>query len=313
MSGSRVLVSLRISAPRQRTFDAFIDEIGDWWRPNRLFRFTDRVGCRLAFEPDPPQHLVEIGPDGSRFHIGEVRVWQPPERIVFGWRQAGFDADQDTEVSVRFAPIDTGTLVTVEHTGWDAIPQHHVARHGFPLGPFQRRNAEWWQALLASLHSHLRFGGTRQGGTPMSAFDGEYEPSAWDMIADEVARYERSGGSEPSDLVGDQWIILWTLGARSGKVRKTPLVRTADGNGNYAVIGSQGGAPTNPSWVHNLRANPVARLQDGPTVRDFRVREAEGDEKASWWARAMAVWPSYDEYQAATDRTIPLFVLEPTD
>ena len=146
----------------------------------------------------------------------------------------------------------------------------------------------------------------------MSAFDdAEYEPSPWEPIAQEVERYERTDGAEPSDLVGDQWIVLWTLGAKSGNVRKTPLVRVADGDGNYAVIGSQGGAPTNPQWVHNLRANPVARLQDGPALVDYAVREVDGDEKAEWWARASAVWPDYDAYPAATDRAIPLFVLEP--
>ena len=145
----------------------------------------------------------------------------------------------------------------------------------------------------------------------MSVFDVEYEPSPWGPIAEEVARYERSGGTEPSELVGDSWIILWTLGAKSGKVRKTPLVRVADGEGAYAVIGSMGGAPQHPQWVHNVRAQPVARLQDGAEVRDFSVREVDGDEKATWWGRATAVWPDYDAYQQATDRTIPLFVLEP--
>jgi deazaflavin-dependent oxidoreductase (nitroreductase family) len=146
----------------------------------------------------------------------------------------------------------------------------------------------------------------------MSAFDAEYEPSPWGPIAEEVARYEASAGTEPSELVGDSWIILWTLGARSGKVRKTPLVKVADGEGAYAVIGSMGGAPQHPQWVHNVRARPVARLQDGAEVRDYEVREADGNEKAAWWARAVAVWPDYDAYQAATDRTIPLFVLEPS-
>ena len=131
------------------------------------------------------------------------------------------------------------------------------------------------------------------------------------MICEEVERYEQTDGAEPSQMVGDHWIILWTLGAKSGKVRKTPLVRVADDAGAYAVIGSQGGAPTNPQWVHNLRANPVARVQDGAERIDLRAREVEGEEKARWWARATAAWPAYDEYQAATDRQIPLFVLEP--
>ena len=146
----------------------------------------------------------------------------------------------------------------------------------------------------------------------MSAFDAEYEPSPWEPIAQEVELYERTDGGEPSELVGEQWIILWTLGAQSGKVRKTPLVRVADGEGRYAVVGSMGGAPTHPQWVHNVRANPVARLQDGAAVLDYAVREVEGDEKAEWWTRAVEVWPSYDDYQASTDRVIPLFVLDPT-
>jgi deazaflavin-dependent oxidoreductase (nitroreductase family) len=143
----------------------------------------------------------------------------------------------------------------------------------------------------------------------MSAFDAEYEPSPWDMIRDEVDLYERTDGAEPSQLVGEQWVILWTVGAKSGKVRKTPLVRVADGEGAYAVIGSQGGAPTHPQWVHNLRAAPVARIQDRADRFDLVAREVEGDEKAAWWARATAVWPAYDDYQAATERPIPLFVL----
>lgn len=145
----------------------------------------------------------------------------------------------------------------------------------------------------------------------MTLFDAEYEPSPWEPIAAEVERYEESKGTAASDLVGDQWIVLWTIGAKSHKVRKTPLVRNADEAGSYAVIGSQGGAPTNPNWVHNLRANPVARVQDGATIHELSVREVEGEEKATWWARGVQVWPAYDEYQAATDRRIPLFVLEP--
>ena len=96
-------------------------------------------------------------------------------------------------------------------------------------------------------------------------------------------------GAEPSELVGEQWVILWTLGARSGNVRKTPLVRVADG-ASYAVIGSMGGAPNNPNWVHNLRANPVAN-PGGSEVKELSVREVDGDEKAKWWSVATSVWP----------------------
>jgi uncharacterized protein YndB with AHSA1/START domain len=155
VSRSRVLVALRVTAPAARAFTAFTGEIGEWWCPNGLFRFTDRADGRLAFEPEPPERLVEIGTDGERFEIGPVTVWDPPHRLVFGWRQAGFPADRSTEVSVRFDAVENGTRVTVEHFGWDAIPQDHAARHGFPLSAFQQRLAEWWQALLRSLGDRL--------------------------------------------------------------------------------------------------------------------------------------------------------------
>jgi uncharacterized protein YndB with AHSA1/START domain len=151
VTSSRVLVALRIAATPERTFAAFTDEIASWWKPNALFRFTRREGTHLAFEPDPPEHLVEVGQDGERVEIGPVLHWEPPSLLVFGWRQAGFPEGRSTEVSVRFDPVDTGTRVTVEHVGWDEIRQQSAARHGFPLGPFQQRLAEWWQELLASL------------------------------------------------------------------------------------------------------------------------------------------------------------------
>jgi uncharacterized protein YndB with AHSA1/START domain len=152
---SRVLVALRVAAPVARTFTAFTGEIGEWWCPNGLFRFTDRPGGRLAFEPDPPERLVEIGPHGERFEIGPVTVWDPPRRLVFGWRQQGFPADRSTEVCVHFDAVASGTRVTVEHFGWDAIPEDHAARHGFPLAAFQQRLAEWWQVLLRSLDARV--------------------------------------------------------------------------------------------------------------------------------------------------------------
>jgi uncharacterized protein YndB with AHSA1/START domain len=155
VSRSRVLVSLRVAASPARTFEAFTAEIGTWWRPNGLFRFTERDHTRLAFEPEPPDRLVEVGADGERFEIGPVLEWAPPERLVFGWRQAGFPEGRSTEVAVRFDAVADGTRVTVEHFGWDDIPQEHAARHGFPLRDFQQRLAEWWQSLLASLRSRL--------------------------------------------------------------------------------------------------------------------------------------------------------------
>lgn len=155
MSRSRVLVALRVNAPAARAFAAFTGEIAEWWQPNELFRFTDRPNGRLAFEPDPPKRLVEIGTDGERFEIGAVTLWDPPHNLVFDWRQAGFPEGQSTQVSVRFDPLDEGTRVTVEHFGWDGIPQGSAARHGFPLAAFQERLAEWWQAQLRAIAARI--------------------------------------------------------------------------------------------------------------------------------------------------------------
>jgi deazaflavin-dependent oxidoreductase (nitroreductase family) len=141
--------------------------------------------------------------------------------------------------------------------------------------------------------------------------EGEYEPSPWDLIADQVRRYEESGGTEGSTLDGQPCVILTTRGRRSGKLRKSPLMRV-EHEGSYAVVASLGGAPKHPVWYLNLLANPTdVTIQDGADVFDVCAREVEGDEKAAWWARSVAVWPSYDQYQASTDRVIPVVVLEP--
>ena len=140
--------------------------------------------------------------------------------------------------------------------------------------------------------------------------DGEYEPSPWEPIAEQVRQYEDTGGREGGELEGAPCVILTTRGRRSGSLRKTPLIRVADGD-RYAVIASMGGAPHHPVWYLNLLAEPHVELQDGPVRRDYRARVAEGDEKREWWDRALEVWPSYDEYQAKTEREIPLVVLDP--
>lgn len=141
---------------------------------------------------------------------------------------------------------------------------------------------------------------------------GEYEPSPWEPIAEQVELFERTDGAEGAEFMGGPCIILTTKGAKTGKLRKTPLIRVTDGT-SYVVVGSMGGAPDHPQWVHNLRAHPVAELQDGPVRRDYAVREVEGDEKATWWTLATGVWPDYDTYQSSTERIIPLFVLDPVD
>lgn len=142
--------------------------------------------------------------------------------------------------------------------------------------------------------------------------EGEYEPATWDLAADHVRRYEESGGTEGTEMRGAPCVVLWTRGRRTGHVRKSPVIRVTH-EGRYAVLGSMGGAPKDPGWVLNVRADPVVTLQDGPTVRDFVAREVTGGERAEWWRRATEVWPSYDEYQSRTDRVIPVFVLEPAD
>ena len=142
--------------------------------------------------------------------------------------------------------------------------------------------------------------------------EGDYEPSPWEPIADQVALYESTHGAEGNDFMGGTCIILTTKGAKSAKLRKTPLMRVTDGT-SYAVVGSMGGAPTSPQWVHNLETTPQAELQDRGVRRDYTVHQAEGEEKVAWWARAVAAWPDYDKYQASTERVIPLFVLEPAD
>ena len=149
-------MALRVAATPERAFDAFTREIATWWQPNGLFVFTQgRPSGRLAFEPGQGGRLIETYDNGDVFEIGRIEVWQPPDRLVVSWRQASFAPEQTTEVHVRFEPVGEETRVTVEHFGWDAIPQRHAARHGFPLDVFQLRHAEWWQALLASYKKQL--------------------------------------------------------------------------------------------------------------------------------------------------------------
>ena len=142
------------------------------------------------------------------------------------------------------------------------------------------------------------------------AIAGTYEPSPWTPVADQVRRYEESGGTEGTLLEGQPCVILWTRGRHSGAVRKTPLMRVTDGE-RYAVVASMGGAPQHPVWFHNVVADPEVSLQDGPDLRDYTAHVASAEEKAEWWPRATATWPAYDDYQASTDRDIPVIVLEP--
>lgn len=139
---------------------------------------------------------------------------------------------------------------------------------------------------------------------------GEYEPSPATWAADQVEQIENSGGTEGNELNGMAVVILTTIGAKSGKVRKTPLMRV-EHDGKYAVVASLGGAPKNPVWYYNVKANPNVTLRDATQVFDMVAREVTGDEKAIWWERAVEAFPDYANYQKKTDREIPVFVLEP--
>ena len=141
----------------------------------------------------------------------------------------------------------------------------------------------------------------------------EYEPSPWEWVRDQVEAYERSGGREGTTLqdTGMPVVILTHRGNRTGKVRKTPVMRV-ENDGVYALVASLGGAPKNPVWYYNLKAHPGdVRIQDGPEVFDVDVRELEGPERDEWWQRAVAAYPPYAEYQTKTERRIPVFVATP--
>ena len=141
---------------------------------------------------------------------------------------------------------------------------------------------------------------------------GEYEPSTAQWVRDQVDLYEKSGGTEGTTLRGMPVIVLTTLGVKSGKLRKAPLMRVEHA-GQYAAVASLGGSPKNPVWYANVVAHPEVELQDGTQKWDMRAREVTGDEKAIWWERAVAAFPDYAGYQTKTDREIPVFVLEPLD
>ena len=149
-------------------------------------------------------------------------------------------------------------------------------------------------------------------GTSLTAMPltGEYEPSTWEWVRNQVEKYEASGGQEANTLLdtGLPIIVVTTRGNKSGKLRKTPLMRV-EHDGEYALVASQGGAPKHPVWYWNLKADPTAvMVQDGPEPFDAVVREVEGDERAAWWERAVAAYPPYAEYQEKTERQIPVFV-----
>jgi deazaflavin-dependent oxidoreductase (nitroreductase family) len=145
--------------------------------------------------------------------------------------------------------------------------------------------------------------------------EGEYEPSPWDWVREQVAEYEASNGERANTLrdTGLPVIVMTTRGAKSGKIRKAPLMRV-EHDGEYALVASLGGAPNNPTWYRNLVADPTAlMIQDGAQPHDFVAKELEGDERALWWDRAVEAYPSYADYQERTSRIIPVFVATRSD
>lgn len=148
---------------------------------------------------------------------------------------------------------------------------------------------------------------THNGPMPLT---GEYAPSTSPWARNQAELYEATNGAEGNLMQGKPVIVLTSVGARTGMLRKTALMRV-EHDGVYAVVASKGGAPEHPVWYYNLTAHPHVELQDGVEKRDYLAREVTGDEKALWWQRSLEVWPAYADYQAKTERPIPVFVLEP--
>lgn len=141
---------------------------------------------------------------------------------------------------------------------------------------------------------------------------GEYEPSTQQWVRDQVQEYESSGGTRGTTLQGVPVVVITSLGARSSRLRKNPVMRV-EHEGTYGAVASKGGAPAHPGWYRNLVEHPLVELQDGGAKGDYLARELSGEEREQWWERAVAVWPPYAEYQTKTDREIPIFALEPQD
>jgi len=148
----------------------------------------------------------------------------------------------------------------------------------------------------------------------MTTLEGEYAPSPWQWVRDQVAEYEASRGARANTLMdtGMPIIVVTTRGAKSGKLRKNPVMKV-EHDGEYALVASKGGAPANPEWYHNLVTHPdEVVLQDGPEPVAVAIRQVTGDEKATWWERAVAAYPPYEEYQEKTARQIPVFIASPS-
>jgi uncharacterized protein YndB with AHSA1/START domain len=150
---SKVYVALRVKTSPERAFQAFVDEIGAWWRPSPLFQTTPRPGV-LSFEPGEGGRLIETRTGGKVFEIGRISIWEPPRRLIFYWRQANFPPDLHTEVEVGFEAVGEETRVSIEHRGFDQVPAG-VARHGFPDQVLLVRLADFWRAQIAAVGDQI--------------------------------------------------------------------------------------------------------------------------------------------------------------
>ena len=151
---SKVYVALRVKATPEQAFAAFVDEIGQWWRPNILFQTTPRPGV-LSFEPGEGGRLIETRAGGKVFEIGRILAWEPPRRLVFSWRQASFPPDLHTEVEVGFEAAGDETRVSVEHRGFDQVPAESAARHRFPDQVLLMRLADFWRDQIAAVSDRI--------------------------------------------------------------------------------------------------------------------------------------------------------------
>ena len=258
-----------------------LDRLIAYGRARTGFMTVRRVIARAALdgrEPAPGGQQTPISRVHIRYLLQELRLDA---------------ADLDVLALQLTAALDAPLLLYL--SGADDSPE------------VSERLGQGWEDLVRRVcrqSSCTRFDG---GDMPLT---GEYEPSAASWSRDQVQAYESSGGTAGNELNGKPVIILTSVGAKSGKLRKTPLMRV-EHDGEYAVVASLGGAPKHPVWYYNLTANPHVELQDGSAKSDYVAKEVQGAEREAWWERAVAAWPDYAEYQKKTTRVLPVFVLTP--
>ena len=247
---------------------------------------------------------VAIGEAGS----GERR----PQLVVDEDSETGEPGDHQhrRRVEVRpdlGPPLDDRANPVPPVDVTDRIIAHHNATI-----PSMEGNYTLYTVGLRSTPRRTQNATMLPGTVQRMPLEGEYAPSPSDWACKQVETFEASGGAEANTLQGKPIIVLTTRGKKTGKLRKTPLMRV-ERDGSYAVVASLGGAPKHPVWYYNIVADPHVELQDGSVKRDMVAREVTGEEKALWWDRAVAAWPDYAEYQKKTDRQIPVFVLDLVD